>query len=151
MVGYNYLDYGLRGRIPPHLFYPISNATDLSYTFYRMPLLNPYKWNVTNGEDGEFYSVDTFSKLTKLISLSNMFCFCIIPAHINLPVDSYVNCIQLQDISSMFLSAQFKSTSAMRQQVDGNLFNKNVNLRNISYAFASGQTAEDQLDGSPKK
>lgn len=151
IVGYDYLDYGLRGRIPPHLFYPISNATDLSYTFYLMPLLNPYKWNVTNEEDGEFYSADTFSKLTKLISLSNMFYFCIIPAHINLPVDSYINCIQLQDISSMFLSAQFESTSAMRQQVDGNLFSKNVNLRNISYAFASGQSTGDWLGRSPKK
>lgn len=151
VVGYDYLDYGLRGRIPPHLFYPISNATDLSYTFYRIPLLNPYKWNVTNGEDGEFYSADTFSKLTKLISLSNMFYFCIIPANINLPVDSYVNCIQLQDISSMFLSAQFESTSAMRQQVDGNLFSKNVNLRNISYAFASGQSTGDWSGRSPKK
>ena len=151
IVGYNYLDYGLRGRIPPHLFYPISNATDLSYTFYRMPLLNPYKWNVSNGEDGEFYSADTFSKLTKLISLSNMFYFCIISAHINLPIDSFVNCIQLQDISSMFLSAQFESTSEMGQQVDGNLFNKNVNLRNISYAFASGQIVGDWSDRSPKK
>jgi hypothetical protein len=151
IVGYNYLDYGLRGRIPPHLFYPISNATDLSYTFYRMPLLNPYKWNVSNGEDGEFYSADTFSKLTKLISLSNMFYFCIISAHINLPIDSFVNCIQLQDISSMFLAAQFESTSEMGQQVDGNLFNKNVNLRNISYAFASGQTVGDCSDRSPKK
>ena len=151
VIGYDYLDYGLRGRIPPHLFYPISNATDLSYTFYRIPLLNPYKWNVTNGEDGEFYSADTFSKLTKLISLSNMFYFCIIPANINLPVDSYVNCIQLQDISSMFLSAQFESTSAMRQQVDGNLFSKNVNLRNISYAFASGQSTGDWSGRSPKK
>lgn len=151
IAGYDYLDYGLRGRIPPHLFYPISNATDLSYTFYCMPLLNPYKWNVSDGEDGEFYSVDTFSKLTKLISLSNMFCFCVIPAHINLPVDSYVNCIQLQDISSMFLAAQFESTSRMGQQVDGNLFNKNVNLRNISYAFASGQNAGDGLDKSPKR
>lgn len=151
IAGYNYLDYGLRGRIPPHLFYPISNATDLSYTFYCMPLLNPYKWNVSDGEDGEFYSVDTFSKLTKLISLSNMFCFCVIPAHINLPIDSYVNCIQLQDISSMFLAAQFESTSKMGQQVDGNLFNKNVNLRNISYAFASGQSAGDGVDKSPKK
>lgn len=151
VTGYDYLDYGLRGRIPPHLFYPISNATDLSYTFYRIPLLNPYKWNVTNGEDGEFYSADTFSKLTKLISLSNMFYFCIIPANINLPVDSYVNCIQLQDISSMFLSAQFESTSAMRQQVDGNLFSKNVNLRNISYAFASGQNTGDWSGRSPKK
>lgn len=148
---YDYINYGLRGRIPPHLFYPISNVTDLSYTFYRVSLLNPYKWNVTNGEDGEFYSPDTFSKLTKLISLSKMFSLCIIPAHINLPVDSYVNCIQLQDISSMFLSAQFKSTSAMRQQVDGNLFNKNVNLRDISYAFASGENSGDWLDRSPKK
>ena len=151
VAGYNYLDYGLRGRIPPHLFYPISNATDLSHTFYCMPLLNPYKWNVTNGEDGEFYSADTFSKLTKLISLSNMFYFCIIPAHINLPIDSFVNCIQLQDISSMFLSAQFESTSEMGQQVDGNLFNKNVNLKNISYAFASGKTITDWLGRSPKK
>ena len=150
-VEYNYLDYGLRGRIPPHLFYPISNVTDLSYTFYCMPLLNPYKWNVSNGKDGEFYSADTFSKLTKLISLSNMFYFCIISAHINLPVDSFVNCIQLQDISSMFLAAQFESTSEMGQQVDGNLFNKNVNLRNISYAFASGQTVGDWSDRSPKK
>ena len=80
-----------------------------------------------------------------------MFYFCIIPANINLPVDSYVNCIQLQDISSMFLSARFESTSAMRQQVDGNLFSKNVNLRNISYAFASGQSAGDWSGISPKK
>ena len=39
----------------------------------------------------------------------------------------------------------------MRQQVDGNLFSKNVNLRNISYAFASGQSIGDLLGRSPKK
>ena len=51
----------------------------------------------------------------------------------------------------MFLAAQFESTASQAQQIDDNIFAKNVNLKNISYAFASGQSQGDWSGRSPKK
>ena len=68
-----------------------------------------------------------------------------------MPVEFVIDCINLQDISCLFLAAQFESTASQAQQVDDNIFAKNVILRNISYAFASGQSQGDWSGRSPKK
>lgn len=148
---YDYFNYGIRGRIPTNLFKPVSNVTDLSMTFYRCPLILPYKWNNSTGDIGEMFSKQMFAGLTKLTNISYMFYFCVIPADVILPVEFVIDCINLQNISCLFLAAQFESTASQAQQVDDNIFAKNVNLRNISYAFASGQSQTDRADRSPKK
>ena len=149
---YDYFNYGVRGRIAPNLFKPIRNATDLSLTFYRCPLLLPYKWNnSTNGDIGEMFSSQMFAGMNKLVNISSMFYFIVIPANVIVPVEFVVDCINLQDISQLFLAADFQSTAAQAQQIDDNTFAKNVNLKNISYAFASGQSQGDWSARSPKK
>lgn len=149
---YDYFNYGVRGRIAPNLFKPIRNATDLSSTFYLCPLLLPYKWNnSTNGDIGEMFSSQMFAGMNKLANISSMFYFTVIPANVIIPVEFVVDCINLQDISQLFLCANFQSTAAQAQQIDDNTFAKNVNLRNISYAFASGRSQTDWLGRSPKK
>lgn len=149
---YDYFNYGVRGRIAPNLFKPIRNATDLSLTFHRCPLLLPYKWNnSTNGDIGEMFSSQMFAGMNKLVNISSMFYFIVIPANVIVPVEFVVDCINLQDISKLFLAADFQSTAAQAQQIDDNTFAKNVNLKNISYAFASGQSQGDWLARSPKK
>lgn len=147
----NMYDYGIRGRICPYLFKPIDKVTDLSYTFNQCPLINPYKWNNANGEDGMFVSPDTFSGLRLLRSIAWMFHFAIIPENVVVPSNLLYDCIQLQDISYMFYRAMFNSTASMTQQIDDNFFSRNTNLRNISYALASGQFAGDCTGRSPKK
>lgn len=148
---YDYFNYGIRGRIPTNLFKPVSNVTDLSMTFHCCPLILPYKWNNSTGDIGEMFSKQMFAGLTKLTNISYMFYFCVIPANVIVPVEFVIDCINLQDISCLFLAAQFESTASQAQQVDDNIFAKNVNLRNISYAFASGQSQGDQSGRSPKK
>ena len=148
---YDYFNYGIRGRIPTNLFKPVSNVTDLSMTFHRCPLILPYKWNNSTGNIGEMFSKEMFAGLTKLTNISYMFYFCVIPANVIVPVEFVIDCINLQDISCLFLAAQFESTASQAQQVDDNIFAKNVNLRNISYAFASGQSQGEWSDRSPKK
>lgn len=148
---YDYFNYGIRGRIPTNLFKPVSNVTNLSMTFYRCPLILPYKWNNSTGDIGEMFSKKMFAGLTKLTNISYMFYFCVIPADIIIPVEFVIDCINLQDISCLFLAAQFESTASQAQQIDDNIFAKNVNLKNISYAFASGQSQGDWSGRSPKK
>lgn len=148
---YDYFNYGIRGRIPTNLFKPVSNVTDLSMTFRRCPLILPYKWNNSTGDIGEMFSKEMFAGLTKLTNISYMFYFCVIPANVIVPVEFVIDCINLQDISCLFLAAQFESAASQAQQIDDNIFAKNVNLRNISYAFASGQSQGDWSDRSPKK
>ena len=144
--------YGIRGRIPTNLFKPVRNVTDLSMTFYCCPLLLPYKWNnSTNGDIGEMFSSQMFAGMNKLANISSMFYSTVIPANVIIPVEFVADCINLQDISQLFLSADFQSTAAQAQQIDDNIFAKNVNLRNISYAFASGQHQGSWLGRSPKK
>ena len=148
---YDYFNYGIRGRIPTNLFKPVSNVTNLSMTFYRCPLILPYKWNNSTGDIGEMFSKEMFAGLTKLTNISYMFYFCVIPADVIVPVEFVIDCINLQDISCLFLAAQFESTASQAQQIDDNIFAKNVNLKNISYAFASGQSQGDWSGRSPKK
>lgn len=148
---YDYFNYGIRGRIPTNLFKPVSNVTDLSMTFYCCPLILPYKWNNSTGDIGEMFSKEMFAGLTKLTNISYMFYFCVIPADVIVPVEFVIDCINLQDISCLFLAAQFESTASQAQQIDDNIFAKNVNLKNISYAFASGQSQVDWSGRSPKK
>lgn len=148
---YDYFNYGIRGRIPTNLFKPVSNVTDLSRTFLRCPLILPYKWNNSTRDIGEMFSKEMFAGLTKLTNISYMFYFCVIPANVIVPVEFVIDCINLQDISCLFLAAQFESTASQAQQIDDNIFAKNVNLRNISYAFASGQSQGDWSGRSPKK
>lgn len=150
---YDYYDYGVRGRLCPYLFKPVSNVTDLSYTFNLCVNLNPYKWNEgATGAIGYMFAETTFSGLSKLTSMSYMFYFTIIPANVILPSNLLFDLIQLQDISGMFCSAQFfASSGALRQQVDDSFFSKNVNLRNVSYALASARSIGDWTDRSPKK
>lgn len=149
---FNYYDYGIRGRLCPYIFEPIRNVTNLSYTFYLCVNLNPYKWNdSTTGNYGEMFDSSTFGGLTKLTNISYMFYFTIIPANVILPSNLLFDLIQLQDISGIFCAAQFLSSASQQQQIDDGFFSKNVNLRNISYALASGRSVGDWTGRSPKK
>lgn len=146
---YNYYDYGLRGRPCPYLFKPISNITDISNLFALCVLLNPYKWNDAQGNTGQAYSSDFFAYIPKLIKMNNTFYFTIIPDKVNLEATLFINNINLQEIASTWLRAEFRG-SANSNQVDPTIFARNTNLKNISYAFASGVESGDWTARSPK-
>nr|DAT72373.1 MAG TPA: leucine-rich repeat protein [Crassvirales sp.] len=146
-------DHGVRGRLCPYLFKPVSNVTNLSYTFYLCVNLNPYRWNAgATGAVGDMFAETTFSGLSKLTKMSYMFCFVTIPENVILPSNLLSDLIQLQDIEGLFLYAQFLAPiGSLRQQVDDSFFSKNVLLRNVSYALASGKSIKDLTARSPKK
>ena len=89
---YDYMNYGLRGRPCPYLFKPISNVQNISYMFYMMPLLAPYKWNnITTNEEGLAYSTEFFANIPKLVTMSYAFVFTIIPSKVVIDQSTFIN------------------------------------------------------------
>lgn len=145
----NYYEYGIRGRLCPYLFKPISNVTNISEMFYCCVLINPYKWNGASGDKGSMYAEQFFANIPKLIKMNNTFYSNIIPANVNLDSSLFINNINLQEIASTWLCAEFRG-DANSNQVDPAIFNRNTNLKNISYAFASGTGPGSWTGRSPK-
>ena len=148
---YDYMNYGLRGRPCPYLFKPISNVQNISYMFYMMPLLAPYKWNnTTTNEEGLAYSTEFFANIPKLVTMSYAFVFTIIPSKVVIDQSTFINNLNLQNIDHAWLECQFLGTTA-ETQVHENTFSRNTNLRNISYCFASTTNSGGWSGRSPKK
>lgn len=147
---FNYYDYGIRGRLCPYMLRPISNVTSLSKMFNMAILLNPYKWNDDNtGDEGIMYPPTFFQEAPKLVSIANMFVFTNIPAKVIIDSVSFINNINLQNISYCWYQAEFRGDSNS-YQVPASLFTKNVNLRDISYAFASNNGAGGWTSRTPR-
>lgn len=146
----SYMDYGLRGRLCPYLLEPISNITDISYMFYLIPLLNPYKWNNTDtGDTGLMYPKEFFAYAPKLIDISYIFYFGIISDKCQLDQSLFVNNVNLQNVEGTFLCCQFLGTEGSNQ-VAATIFSRNTNLKNISYVFASDSSSSGWQGRSPK-
>lgn len=145
----DYLSYGLRGRIPPYIFKPISNVLNLSEVFYFLPNINPYKWNDQNsGEDGQMFSDELFANVKKVTTLTNTFAYCIIPDKVKVTSNMFRYNYQLNNVSYLFRGAEFRGADGYAQL--DNIFFNTTNLRDISYCFASGSSSGDFFGRSPK-
>lgn len=142
--GYNYLDYGIRGRICPFLFSPINKVTNLSNMFYLCKLISPYTWP-TDAENGLMFSSDLFSELKGLTTLTLTFAFTEIKKNVIISPSQFINNLSLRDIDRLFMSTVWEDT--VIQQVPDNLFDKNGALTNIRGLF-SGFTVTVNSDGS---
>lgn len=132
--GFDYRNFGIRGRIPPMLFKPVNKITSLSGIFYTCKLINPYYWN-HNSELGMFFSEELFKGLTALKNLSYAFAYLEIPSNVVLSSKTFSTNIQLTNLEKAFMGAEWNDT--VNQQLPEDIFSRNNSIQNLNSCFAS--------------
>lgn len=141
--------YGLCGRIPPYIFEPISNVTDLSGVFANIMNLSPWDWgNTITGVKGKQYPKELFSMLKNLQNVSGIFQDEQILENIEIPNELFKNNRLLTNISSMWQKCSWEDV--VNNQIPSSLFDNNHNLYDTSYLFQSWGDSNDASGRSPK-
>lgn len=150
--GFTYTDYGIRGRLCPYLFVPISNITNLEGMFILCKLLNPYAWNTTDPvEAGLIFSDQQFVPFgNSLLSISRMFQQTEIPNNIIIPATAFTTNSRLNNISYTWCGCLFSGTVSTEAQVPASLFTRNTSLSNLLRTFASFTDEANYAGRSPK-
>ena len=133
--GFDYTQYGVRGRIAPRFFDTVKSVTTLNGIWTTCKLICPYTWSDADGNQGMLISPTLFSNLRNLTSLVSTFAYIIVPDPVALSATTFASNIQLTNIDRCFMACNWQSTN--KKQVPDNLFAKNVNLENIRACFAS--------------
>lgn len=131
--------YGLMGRIPPNIFEPLTQVTNLVGLFARFIYVCPYSWHHYEGEDlvlGLMYHPDMLKPVglrlrdvSYLFSQTTVLDKCVIPDNL-----FYYN-LNLQHASWLFLRTNWHDTSNI--QLPSNLFYRNLNISTISGMFGN--------------
>lgn len=126
-------DYGLHGRIPPYLLYPLMDATsvNLDYFFHNCKVLSPYRTTSVYMIPAEF-----FKYCPNISTLIFTFAGMVFPAGIELNIFSFINSGKLGDISYCFYTANYTGTSDNKSSVS-NVFSTMKNLSKMYRAFAA--------------
>lgn len=136
-TGYTYTSYGLPGRIPPHLFEPVSNINTISGVFYYCKMLNPASWSQDNSEIGKMYPESLFAKNTSLSDITTLFAFTEVPDGVEIPSNLFTNNIALRTLDRLWMGTKWNGTSTTKSQVPDTLFSVNTSINNIRGMFAS--------------
>lgn len=134
-TGFDYTQYGIRGRIPPRFFDPIKSITSLNFIWQECKLICPYTWTDSSGNLGNLVSSTLFSNLKNLTSLTGTFTYIIVPDRVGLNSTTFASNIQLTNIDRLFMACNWMNRT--QKQVPDDLFTKNINLENIRACFAS--------------
>lgn len=131
--------YGLSGRIPPKLFEPLTQITDITGIFKNLKYVCPYSWNYNlDGEEklGLVYPPDLFKPIgIKLKNTSEIFYGttihnkCVIPNNL-----LYYN-TSLQTVERMFSRAIW--ADSINTQLPSDLFYRNLNISSVSGLFGN--------------
>lgn len=128
-------DYGLKGRIPPHLLYPMKNentAIDISGMFQHCTQLSYYK------NSGRSYIIpETFFKYCpNIINMEWTFAGLTFPYDIDLNVFAPINSKMCKSINHIFYKPYFYTKTGQRAAVS-NVFLTLKDLSNAAWAFAA--------------
>lgn len=125
--------YGLKGRIVPYLFKPISNITSIKEMFYNCSLLSPYENN------GTAYVIPKtfFSYATGINNLESAFYGTNYPQNINLTVFNSLK--QPLNINKIFMYCRFNGTSSSNKAKIQQVF-KNKSIISLTRAFSVNNT-----------
>ena len=134
----DYINFGLYGTIPPYLFEPISNVTDLTNIFYYCKGILPYKWP-TSTQNGIMYPPQLFTNLTGLKNVSGMFAYGNIYNKCVIEPTQFSKNGELQNVSRLFMNTLWGSDTTLKQLDDG-VFTNNKNIKNVSYMLYSGDS-----------
>lgn len=136
--------YGLIGRIPPKLFYPLSNTTSLENVFENNKGIIPYAQSL----DGLLYNF-TFENNKELNSISGLFRNSMILG--NLSNNLFEKNTKIKNISELFKNGYMPSRYASyntnyvdyRNFVNGKLFSNNSGIENASTTFGRDNNQND--------
>lgn len=129
-------NYGLYGRVCGYLFKPLSNVSTLKGVFHTNYNITPYAWPYGN-ESGLMFAPELLSYNKALKSIPKLFRGIKIPANVQMPATLLSNNLQLTDVSSLFLDAEFQGPADGIQQMPNEFFQFNNALQNISKVFRS--------------
>ena len=132
-ASFTHQNYGLHGRIPPYLLYPLMDATsvNLDYFFHNCKVLSPYKTTSVYMIPAEF-----FKYCPNISTLIFTFAGMVFPAGIELNIFSFINSGKLGDVSYCFYTANYTGTSDNKSLV-ANVFSTMKNLGKMYRAFAA--------------
>lgn len=134
---------GLKGRIPPYIFEPVTNITAISRIFYNCKALLPHRW-ATYSDDavsatGVTYPPTLLSGLTYLSTFSSVFQNDTVWGRTIIPIEMFSTNIQLIDISSLWAESRWIEKDI--NQFPIGLFANNSKLQNLSALFMLGGPA----------
>lgn len=134
-----FIGYGLYGVVPPYLFEPVSNVTNLSEMFFCTTGILPYKWGEDGNENGLMFAPDLFTGMKKLKTLTGMFGYIHIYNKCRISNTQFSKNTELRDINKLFYNTIWGSDSSFRQ-LDDSIFNSNKNITDVSYMFYSSDS-----------
>ena len=134
----DHIRFGIYGVIPPYLFEPISEVTDLSYLFYNTKGILPYRW-ADELTEGLMYHPDLFKSMRKLKNITGLFGYTRIYNGCKIDATQFINNENLQNISFLFQNVIW-STQDGEEQIPNSLFRYNKNITNVSYMFYTSDT-----------
>ena len=137
-------NYGLKGRIVPYLFKPISNVTSIEKMFYRCSLLSSYEYN----QQAAYVIPKTlFSYATKINNLKYAFYGTTYPQNINL--DIFQSLIGPLYIDGIFMYCRFNGTPQNSAKIS-QVF-KNKSIITLIRAFSANDSDTGQSSNNIKR
>ena len=129
--------YGLKGRIPPYLLYPLRSASaiDLKCMFQNCQQLSYY----IDGDYSYIVPEKMFTYCSNIAYLTYTFRGLSFPNSINLNVFSAIPSTVLKGIEGIFYGCYYYGGSASSRALISNVFVSHKNLSNIKWCFAASQ------------
>lgn len=147
-IGTNTWRCGLKGRIAPYIFEPITKILSMSNVFSKCRGILPHRWaTIENGVTklGTIYPPTLFSGLTLMTTCTSMFSEGSVWGRTVVPQALFSTNTQLVNISSMWSQTTWientiktDAPSGLTEQFPVGVFANNVKLANISNLFAWG-------------
>lgn len=134
--------YGLSGKIPPKIFEPLSEISNLIGIFSRFKYICPYSWNHYDGENevlGTVYPPELLKPIgNKLKDVSYLFSQTTIHDKCVIPSELFYDNLNLQFVSWLFSSCSW--LDSVNQQLPSNLFYRNLNIMGVNGMFGNGSS-----------
>lgn len=132
--------YGLRGRISPKLFEPLTQVTQLRGVFRKFIYLCPYSWNRIINENevlGEIIPENLLTPIgTRLRDVSELFMNTTIHNKCVIPVNLFYYNTNLQNLTRTFSNCRWDDS--VNQQLPNGLFSRNYAITSLNGLFGNG-------------
>lgn len=130
-------NYGLKGRIVPYLFKPISNITSIEKMFYQCSLLSSYE---DNQSIAYVIPKTLFSYATKISNLKYAFYGTTYPQNINLAV--FTSLTGALNITRIFMYCRFNGTSDNKAVISNVFQNKQITALERAFSVNDSNTGQ---------
>lgn len=134
-----YYKYGVRGRIPPHIFEPVNKLTSLKGIFYYCTMINPYTWPQESTETGKMYPEKLLSTCTVLQDISQLFAVTEVPLKVTVPATLFSNNVGLRSVNRLWMGTKWYGGS----QLPSTIFLNCNSINDVTGMLASWLINED--------